>query len=270
MRIKEMYTQLEDFAVPMKKKYGLRNLSFSDKYTSSEPVVFFGFYFNSGLIKLLNQRSGLIVIVWAGSDSSKGNKDYGCINYFKQNKHRVFHIAYSHWIKDDLKHMGLEFIEIPVFPVTFEQFKVEPIGDMVYHYTSSLGFRKPFYGTDTVEAIQKQVGGGHVLSNKFMITNYTSYPREQLHNVYKKCFIGVRLTPHDNMALSCVEMALMGRRSIFNGNIPGAIPYNDASEVFGLIMEEWAYDEPDTLLAEEMREFINLDTEQWLNTKFYD
>lgn len=270
MRIKEFTTQLDDFRKPMKKKYGLDNFFYQKDKQSSEPCVFFGFYFNRDLTKMLHQRTGIIVIVWAGSDSMRGNKDYGALSYMRKNKHRVFHIAYSHWIKSDLDAMGLEYFEIPVFPVTFEQFKVAPLGDCVYHYTSQNGFRRSFYGTDTVQQIQKRVGNGHILSGKFIITTFNAYKRNILHTVYEKCFIGVRLTDHDNMALSCVEMALMGRRSIFNGNIPGAIHYSDRSEVYDLIMSEYQYDEPDRLVAEETLDFINLDQGQWLDTKFYE
>lgn len=271
MKITEFHTQLDDFWKPMKSKYGLRNFSFDPAHPSADPCIFFGFYFNRELTRMLEQRTGIIVVIWAGSDSMRGNKDYGALNYFRQHKDRVFHIAYSHWIKTDLDAMGLEYFEIPIFPVEFskEQFKVKPLGNCVYHYTNPSGSRQPFYGTDTVKEIQKRVGDSHVLSNKFIITTYSSYDRSKLHEVYEKCFVGVRLTPHDNMAISCVEMALMGRRSIFNGNIPGAIPFKDRSEVFGLIMEEWEYDQPDRLVAQEMWDFINLDKGQWLDTNFY-
>jgi len=273
MRITELTTQLPDFCKPMKKKYGMRNFFFAPEKPTSEPCVFFGFYFSRDLIKMLRQRTGIIVIVWAGSDSmvKRSSHDYGALNYFRENKDRVFHIAYSHWIKTDLDGLGLEYFEIPVFPVEFpkEQFKVCPLGEYVYHYTSSIGYHKAFYGTDTIEQIQKSMGNGHILSNKFIITTYNNHPRERIHREYAKSFIGVRLTDHDNMALTCVEMALMGRRSVFNGNIPGAIPFKDRSEVFPLIMDEFAYSEPDKVVAEETWDFINLDQGQWLDTDFY-
>jgi len=91
------------------------------------------------------------------------------------------------------------------------------------------------------------------------------------------------------MAMSCVEMGLMGRRSIFNGNIPCAIPYPchpydkyepetrmrwvwQAASLMGVVAEmvlEHRGTPPDRLLAEEMLEFIH-DDEDWLDTKFYE
>jgi hypothetical protein len=265
-----MNTQLDDFRKPMQRKYKMTNFIYNPSKPTSDPCVFFGYYANGELMKMLRQRTGLIVIVWAGSDSMRLHKTYGALEYFHKHKDRVFHIAYSHWIKADLDAVGLPYFEIPVFPVTFEQFKVEPLGDFVYHYTSSLGSHQWFYGTDTVQDIQKRIGNNHVLANKFIITNYHAVKRDKVHLEYRKAFVGVRLTSHDNMALTCVEMALMGRRSIFNGNIPGAIHYEDRSEVYNLLIEEYQYNEPDKLVAEEMLEVINIDKGQWLDTKFYE
>lgn len=120
-----------------------------------------------------------------------------------------------------------------------------------------------------------------------VITNTGGYGQDELHEIYKQSFIGVRLTEHDNMALSCVEMGLMGRRSIFNGNIPCAIPYSDAQyfKYDPLTRKQWTFQsdalqgqiermileadrEPDKILAEEMREFVR-DDERWLDSKFY-
>ena len=271
MKITEMTTQLDDFAKPMKNKYGLKNFVYDPGKKSSETCIFFGFYFNGDRMKMLQQREGLIVVVWAGSDSMRFHKNYGALQYFLDNKHRVFHIAYSHWIKADLDEVGLDYFEIPIFPVSFskDQFKVEPLGDLIYHYTSGTGTHQWFYGTDTMEQIMANIGQSHVLSGKLHMTNFHYVPRDRLHLEYRKCFVGVRLTSHDNMAISCVEMALMGRRSIFNGNIPGAIHYEDRSEVFDLIIEEYQYHEPDRLAAEEMWDLISLDKGQWLDTNFY-
>jgi len=276
MKITELTTQLDDFFRPMKAKYGLTNFIYDPGKTSDEPCIFFGFYFNGDRVRMLRQRTGIVVIVWAGSDSMRFHKNYGALDYFHKNRDRVFHIAYSHWIKTDLDEVGLDYFEVPIFPVTFpEHFKPVPLGPFVYHYTSSIGSHQWFYGTDTIEQIEASMGDNHALAHKFLITNFHAHPREKLHEVYAKCFVGVRLTSHDNMAISCVEMSLMGRRSIFNGNIPGAIPWEERSDVLPLIIEEYQYDEPDKLVAEEMRAVINLDQAHknwkgtWLDTDFY-
>jgi hypothetical protein len=90
------------------------------------------------------------------------------------------------------------------------------------------------------------------------------------------------------MAMSVVEMGLMGRRSIFNGDVPCAIPYPcpKYDHYEPLTRRQWVWQDesllptienmilcmdrrPDPLLAQEMREFVQ-DDEKWLNTEFYD
>ena len=71
------------------------------------------------------------------------------------------------------------------------------------------------------------------------------------------------------MALSCVEMGLMGRKSIFNGNIPCAIPWGREG-VKEQIIQMWNINPmPNKHLADEMREFV-YDDEKWLNTNYYE
>jgi len=119
------------------------------------------------------------------------------------------------------------------------------------------------------------------------ITVQAGYGQAELYEIYKRSFVGVRLTEHDNMAMSCIEMGLMGRRSIFNGNIPCAIPYPCApyDRYEPLTRKQWVWQdesllprigkmilemdrEPDKFLAEEMREFVH-DDKEWLDTKYY-
>jgi hypothetical protein len=154
----------------------------------------------------------------------------------------------------------------------------------VYHYGSK--FREFYYGTHLMKKMRDRWNK----SSKYpeiLITGHNAYTQSELYEVYKDCFIGVRLTEHDNMALSCVELGLMGRYSIFNGNIPCAINYpcepytwnplhrrqwvwQDESlmgVVGGMILETDR--EPSKELAEEMKEFVH-DNEDWLDTKFYE
>jgi hypothetical protein len=172
-----------------------------------------------------------------------------------------------------------------VLPADLSRFKFEDkAGNNVYHYGAKE--RLWYYGTDVMQDLRRRWEKSK-LHPKVIITNHNGYNQDELYEIYKSCFIGVRLTEHDNMALSVIEMALMGRPSIFNGNVPGAILYDDARETYTyepeirkkrmsssdliniieLIMNNMAH--PSKLLAEEAREFVH-DDEKWLNTEYYD
>lgn len=272
-----------DFFKPrLQKKYQL-----GDFKHQHQPVIFFGCYGRLLKMQIIGCNS-LVVIVWAGSDSQRLHEDTNFVNHCIKNKHRIFHIAHSHWIQTDLKHWGLEYIDRVVLPSDLGQFQYDPYqGDKVYHYGSS--DRVWYYGTHLMKKIRQKWEAPKQFP-KVVITNHTAYSQKELINVYRESFIGVRLTEHDNMALSCIELGLMGRKSIFNGNIPCAIPYKakpydsylpetrrkwilqDDSlqgQIERMIMDYYhKYPTPDKILAEEMREFV-YDDQKWLNTEYY-
>ena len=250
---------------PFKIKYGLSN--YVPDFDRDGPLVVFGCYTKAAADWVIKHR-GLTVIVWSGSDAMHLKKWKFLTDYLLDNQERVFHIAYSKWIIEDLEAVGLRYIKRPVFPVTFEWLKFEPEHEgMIYHYHSrSKGAMREFYGTDMVDDLEKR----NRLPFVKTAFGHVGMKSRQLYDYYKKSSFGVRLTPHDNMALSCVEMGLMGRYSIFNGNIPCALNYGDRDNARAMIIEMAKnMPQPDKLLAEEMREFVH-DDQKWLNTEYYD
>ena len=266
-------------------KYGMEK--FYPKDDNDKPVVIFGCYGGGVKRDIMNQRN-LVVIVWSGGDGVRLHEDTGFINYCKENDHRIFHIAHSHWLQTDLTYWGLDYIDRVVLPLLPESFQFEPdVGNKVYHYGPKQ--RGWYYGRDImVKTRASWESNRH--RPKVVITEPRGYSQSELYDIYKDSFIGVRLTEHDNMALSCIELGLMGRRSIFNGNIPCAIPYGHEYTTYRpetkkewvfqdeetlrprieqMILEAWQDPSPDPLLAEEMRDFVH-DDKEWLNTKFYE
>jgi len=251
----------------------------------NEPVIVFGCYGGGTKNDIMN-HSGLCVIVWSGSDSVRLHEQGGFVRYCRDNSDRVFHIAHSHWIQTDLKHWGLDYIDRVVIPTDLSSYQFEETpGEAVYHYGTHQ--RTWYYGTHLMKNIEKKWNKNKRYP-KIIITTQAAFNKEELYNVYKNSFIGVRLTEHDNMAMSVVEMGLMGRRSIFNGNVPCAIPYpcEPYDRYEPLTRKQWVWqdqsltgviermilenqDYPNRLVADEMREFVH-DDEKWLNTEFYE
>ena len=262
------------------KKYGFT--LYMDK---TKPVVFFGLYGILAKNQCMNNTS-LVVIVWSGSDSLRLHEHTDFVAWCKRNEHRVFHIAHSWWIQKDLEHFGLKYIDRVVLPADLSRFKFEPGHEnKVYHYGNK--DRLWYYGTDVMQKIRQKWEKNRLAPKVEIVTSIWGYRQDELYEIYKRAFIGVRLTEHDNMALTVLEMALMGRPSIFNGNVPGAIPFDNARETYTYNKEirkqrisevsafrvidliTWSNREPSKLLAEEAREFVE-DDEKWLDTKFYE
>ena len=53
--------------------------------------------------------------------------------------------------------------------------------------------------------------------------------------VYKKCFIGLRLCQNDGCATTVQEMGMMNIPVIHNGDYINSIKWNDASDIINII-----------------------------------
>ena len=117
MRITKLYAPWSpQFWSPlMQKKYKMDSYQPHNKQDSKGPVVVFGCY-GTGTKADIMRHEGLCVIVWSGSDSVRLHEMGSFVDFCKLNRHRVFHIAHSHWIKTDLKHIGLDVIDRVVIP----------------------------------------------------------------------------------------------------------------------------------------------------------
>jgi len=266
----------------MLKKY---NFEWYNK-EQDEPMVLFGCYGIATKRDVMN-HTGLCVIVWSGSDSLRLCEETNFVRYLLANTDRIYHIAHSHWIQTDLDHWNIPYIDRVVLPLDLSGFKFEEQpGSKVYHYGAAQKNREFYYGTHLIRKIKSKWQGNRRYPD-ITITTHNAYNQAELYQIYKDSFIGVRLTEHDNMALSCIEMGLMGRRSIFNGNIPCAINYGpqyfeyDRAVRAGWVFQDESLrptiermildnqDYPNRLVADEMRDFVH-DDEKWLDTKFYD
>lgn len=241
--------------------------------------------------KMIMRHQGFCVISWGGSDTLFLESYLPFIEYLKQNEDRIFHVAFSHWCKTDLEHFDIPYIHRLIYPGEVSHFPYEPkTKGEVYHYGSA---KKPwYYGTDLVQEIERKWDAYHTIENpEFIYTFHGKYGLADLQSLYKDAIVGVRLTEHDGIANSVLEMGLMGRRSIYNDpQIPSAIPYmeNPYTEYSPRVFKKWCYQKgdlvqivgdlieeelnerpmPDKTLAEEMKEFTHDDL-AWLDTKFY-
>ncbi len=75
------------------------------------------------------------------------------------------------------------------------------------------------------------------------------------------CWLGLRLRPTDGPATTVLEMASMGRPSIFNGDTPGSISYTDVDDIVAVI--ESADRDANPQLPQTLANWLTLDR-SWL------
>ena len=231
---------------PFLKQWGIGPYTDPDK-----PAVFVGCYNPPEDFRTIMNHQALGVLIWGGTDvdmiaAEKLNK--------LKNKPNIKHIAQSGFIARDLQKAGIKYRRLPLTTVP-RIMNPYPLGDKVYCYTppKSNKPRYRYYGGHVLEKVMKLMP-----DQEFILTVPKLYSKEKLFELYKECFIGLRLTEHDGLPHTVVEMGLRGRRCVFNDDIPGAIPWSGAKDIVDIIKKEKARTANPQKVAKEMYDYLDI------------
>lgn len=198
-----------------------------------------------------------VVAVWAGSDALilRANPTYA--NQLNT-RNDIKNIAISSFVSNSLKAAGINHQLIPVTPFTYSAFRLAPMGKSAYFYGSTNN--EHLYGFDTFEDLRQKTGNKY----QFTIINQASrHNHNNMNDVYRQCFCGLRLTRHDGLPNTVIELALMGRRSAWNGKIPTVQSFSGVKDLLNFIRSESRRKEPCALVREEMLNYININN-SWM------
>lgn len=231
-----------------KTRYGL-----SDYTDSSEPLIIFGMYREEDFQVWCNHL-GEVSVVWQGMDAKATPEQW--VNSFKRDvwaDTRTKHYSISHWIKQSLDAYGIENELLPI-PAAFNIPNPVPRGNFIYAYSSSDSKADmEYYGLDLLPEITRR-------TNLYVFHSWHGrFSKEYMQSIYRASFINLRLTTYDGCPNTNIEMGLMGRRSIFNGNIPHSIPFKGVDDICESIMREYENrHEDNTQIATDISEYLNI------------
>lgn len=229
----------------------LEGLEYQQKYNLDDytnpllPLVIFGMYREDDYQTLINHESE-VIIVWQGMDAKEVNSNW--ILEIKKAKN----ISISHWIKESLNSYGIES-ELKYLSATEYKNINHPNGDYVYFYCSDDSESSlEYYGANMIDEIEERTG------IKIIRTFLNSHTKKQLNEIYKKCFINLRLTNHDGCPNTNLELGLMGRKSIYNGSLPHSIKWTDVNDICQSILIEYENRKKDNKqVSNDFIKFIN-------------
>lgn len=247
MRVKQLICNVgTHFYNGLKEKYQLERFS-----NRSEPVFVFGCYNEKQLNDVLGHKAG-VILCWAGSDAMWFRKQEDLVRRVREADH-IRHIAISDYIANDLKEVNIPYKVFPVLPYKNDDIHPCPLGDAIYIYKSN----SPFYGKEIYDRIKKEM-----LDMRFIECGFGSRNRKDIIDVYKQSFLGLRFTPHDGLSNTACEMGLMGRRIIWNGNTPNAIPFDrdNIQEIISNIRKEYEgrRDADCIKVSQMMKKYLNM------------
>lgn len=271
MRIKQLFCKFGGhFASAMAKKYNLEDRS--NNINPKEPLLMFGCYDFRHLHMAINHsrfNNQFAVICWGGSDASNFRKCENPGNAFWPDLCRnagIKHIAISHWIAEDLEALGLEYKLLPITPHDFSTIAPEPLGESIYMYQPD---SKNYNGNGLYQELKTR------LPYKFIETSFGLHERDELMELYKKCFIGLRFTEHDGLSNTVCELGAMGRMVVSNGDTPNCIHYDkdNIDEIIKAIDFEYRYfhdlnADKTEAVSKAVMDYLNIG-DDFLNTEFY-
>ena len=231
----------------------LKKFKLKDYGDTHAPCVFFGCYKGRNDLGIILNHKGLVVLCWGGTDIlGMTPEDFASLR-----KDNIKHIAISRYIGDDLNRQGFKYRSVPITAAPL-RFNPVPLGISIYTY---LDKRRPdFYGEPIIRLLEDRYD---------IIRGTGDIPKEKMGEVYSRCFLGLRLTKHDGLPNTVVEMGLMGRRCVYNGLLPNAINYKSTADIINAIEHERKkigmvqFD-----VARKMFDYLNIGN-TWLDEKTY-
>lgn len=252
------------------------------------PAIFFGILSEYD-IKILKNNKSLKIIVWTGGDIyiDHENKNHvkrvsNNINIIKNIK-RIKHVSISKFIENDLKKLGLSYINFPFSAINLCDYEPVIKGKCIYIYTS------PFYPEKYGEELYSKIIDKYPNINFIITCNKESYAvmlehkdkikskyelkcyskDELLKVIYPQCFLGLRLTNHDGLAGSVIELGAMGIKSIHNGYSPSSLNYTNFDDICNHIDNEIkTVGTCDVELSENIKKYVKADP-NFFNTSYY-
>lgn len=205
--------------------------AFRDKFKFKQcrsfhiPTIFFGIYRDNDL-KAIRKHEGFKIIWLAGTDAMNEEILYYIKKYCINNKTII--ISESSWINDDLDKANIKYKKISMLNGDINNWKPKPLGKSLFWYN----YKRSNYGKKIFKEVQSAIPNLDIIG-----VNQGEKSHSEMKNIYEKCFACLRPVEHDGQSQTVAEMGLMGRLSIWNGNIPCSISYNSTKDIIEKIKE---------------------------------
>lgn len=235
-------------SIPHFKNKFYKRYNLTDIDNNYDPVIMFGMYKPEDRQFYLNHK-GPIIVAWCGTDGLRIDP-----NVIKSKE--ATHIVPSSFIMKDLDKYNISYKYVPFTPA-LTNISPKPRGDFIYFYG-----KRNIYHPEYIPIIKKKT------KLEIIHTQYNTYNPDQLLKIYEKCFIGLRLTDHDGVPTTVVELGLMGRRSIHNGITPHSLNYDNIDRICELISLEYQNRHKSDYhqISKDWNNFINIG-DDWLKIK---
>lgn len=239
-------------------------------FDPTQPCIFYGMY-EDEQYNLLFQHRSLAVIVWTGGDIDiRRVKTKYRVMRLRELGH-VRHMAISRFIANDLTKLKMPYQRLPFMGIDFNIFQPTAKGPCVYIYSTP--GNESTYGKALYEEVVKRMPDLQFLMychhKSPMLHRHphfqTCQTPSELAGVYARCFVGLRLTEHDGLAATVIELGCMGIKCLHNGDSPSSLNYGSVDDIVRLIrQEQQTVGTTDLQLAQRVRQYVDIGHD-WLH-----
>ena len=211
----------------IKKIYGLIEYK-----NDNIPLLVFGVY-NNNDYNIVEKHGSTVYILWGGTDADdRIDKFKLVLNKIKLLKN-VYHYSFNENIYQRLKKYNIDSEKIKILLTDQIYFPpLEEYGDCIYIYDGYSKGNALIYSRNVyLEVIRKLPGFRYILSSQLH-----GIPNEKMCDVYKNCFIGLRLTINDGLALTVQEFISMNIPIIHNGEYEESIKWKNSTDIINTIL----------------------------------
>jgi hypothetical protein len=250
-RIYQLYSKFGwHLKANLKKKYGL-----SEARDRKSPVLFHGIYGTQILDLLKWAETTKVLAWWSGSDVSYCFRGREHLIEVVRNHPNISHIATVNFIERDLQKFGFKYKKVPLFSQFIDDFKPCKLGSKIYAYKPRLYLDNP----QRIKTLEQIFGEDEFIKAE----SHHTFSQAGIKEVYANSCLGLRFLRHDGLSHSVCEMGLMGRKMIYNGDTPNAIPFTNLDDVIETIkrVKEERYDPFE--VARQMKDYLDVG-ENWL------
>ena len=172
------------------------------------------------------------------------------------------HVARSHWVERNLAEAGLDYKRLNLPAVKLYDLEPEPLGDQVYVYMPR-GWEAA-HGKELVQEVMDRCP-----EVSFFVNDRTDFTRDETCMIYRHALMGLRLTAHDGFGNTPAELGCLGRRIVWNGDAPNAIPWKSIEDVIRAIhTEKKRVGQTREDVAKAMRGWLH-EHEDWLEASYW-
>jgi hypothetical protein len=197
-----------------------------DYYDNTKDAIFFGIYKKED-IQLVIKHQAHKYIIYGGSDVEY-NK---AINIFKKLDNITF-LSISHDIEERLHNKKINniFINFSLLDTNlFKPIPKEELGKCIFIYNGYYKNLEHNYGKEYYEEVIKKLP-----NYNYIFSNTLNEPYENMPNIYKKCFIILRLTKNDGNANTIQEAEALGITAVHNQSEYG-LKWNTVDDIINYI-----------------------------------